>query len=176
MRRFGTAAGVLALVLGVVVSFLLLYMALYTVNFILQIILLLASMGLLFFSSHPLAHYVVARLCGIKVMYFFLGRSDFRKLRGKLGTFGNLIPTIGTKIDVIQIQGISKRRRSLVYGAGAIVSNVAMLFPLLAAWFFELNSIALILGTLFFLGSLGSEILFSSKVGDLAKMKRELAK
>ena len=176
MRRFGTAAGVLALVLGVVVSVLLLYMALYTDNFILQIVLLLASMGLLFFSSHPLAHYVVARLYGIQVKYFFLGKSDFRKLGGRLGMFGNLIPTIGTKIDVDRIQGISKRRRSLVYGAGAIVSNVVILLPLLTAWYFELNSIALILGTLFFLGSLGSEILFSSKVGDLAKMKRELAK
>jgi hypothetical protein len=176
MRSFGTAAGVLALVLGVAVSVLLLYMALYTDNFVLQIVLLLASMGLLFFSTHPLAHYVVARLYGIQVMYFFLGKSDFRKLGGKLGMFGNLIPTIGTKIDVNRVQGISKRRRSLVYGAGAIVSNVAILLPLLTAWFFGLNPIALVLGTLFFLGSLGSEVLFSSKVGDLSKMKRELAK
>lgn len=164
------------LVSGVIISIVLLLLTRYATNFILQTVLLLASMGLIFFASHPLSHYFVAKMYGVNVKYFFLGRSDFRKLGGTLGKIGELVPTIGTKLDLDQTRALSKNRRGFLFGSGAIVSNLLMLFPLIAGWFFGLSYVALALGGLFFVASLGTEFAFGTKVGDLSKMKRELAK
>ncbi|MCL5067503.1 MAG: hypothetical protein M1368_04015 [Thaumarchaeota archaeon] len=166
MRKLSPVSGVLLLVSGVVVSVAILLLTRYTTNFILQTILLLSSMGLIFFSSHPLSHYVVARLYGVDVKYFFLGKSDFRKLGGTLGKFGDFLPTIGTKVDLDQTRKLSKKRRGFLFGSGAIVSSVLMLFPLVVGLIFGLNYVALILGTLLFIGSLGTELVFSTKAGE----------
>ena len=107
----------LLLASGVVVSIVLLLLTRYGTNFILQTVLLLASMGLIFFASHPLSHYVVAKIYGVDVKYFFLGRSDFRKLGGALGKIGELVPTIGTKLDLDQTRALSKNSRGFLFGS-----------------------------------------------------------
>lgn len=175
MRKIGTSLGVLFLVFGVVVSALLAYATILVHNFAFQTVLLLVSMALLFFSAHPLSHYVAARMYRVRVKYFFLGRSDFRRLGGTLGRAGKLLPTIGTKIDSDQIRKRSKNERAFVFGAGAIVSSAVILIPLIFAFTRHVHFVALVLGTLFFLGNIVIEAQFSTKVGDLAKMKKELS-
>ena len=60
---------------------------------------MLVSMGLVFYLSHPLGHFFVAWAYGVGTDYFFVGRSDFRKLRLKpMSVVGGLMPTIGTKL------------------------------------------------------------------------------
>jgi hypothetical protein len=133
-------------------------------------------MILIFYVLHPLAHYVVGLAYGVKTKYFFLGRSDFGKLGGILGRIGKVMPTIGTKFDSTQLAAISGAGRGFLFGSGTIVSNVALLAPLLLAIFLGFNIIALILGTLLLLGSLATELIFGTKVGDLYKMKREFSR
>lgn len=132
-------------------------------------------MVLIFYSSHPLAHYLVGRVYGIDTKYFFLGRSDFRKLGGALGRASGIMPTVGTRFEPAQAASIDKTRRAFLFGSGAIVSTIAMLVTLILAIIFVFNTIALVLGTLLFVATLATEIIFSTKIGDLAKMKRELS-
>lgn len=160
------------LVLGVLIGFILLHFA---TSLSLQIILLLLSMAFVFFFSHPLAHFFTGLAFGVRTSYFFLSSSDFRKLGGSFGKIGNAIPTIGVKFDLGQSVKLSRTKRGFLFGAGAIVSNVGMLIPLLLAIHLNFGLIPLLLGMLFFFASLGTEFLFSSKVGDLSKMKRELS-
>ncbi len=137
---------------------------------------LLISMGLLFFSSHALAHFVIARIYRVKVSYFFIGRSDFRKLTGLVGRIGGLVPTIGTKFDSSQLSALTRGKRAILFGSGAIASTVLIGFMLLIAFFFDFASIALIFGFLFVVSTIFTEISFGTKVGDFGKMRREYSR
>jgi hypothetical protein len=68
------------------------------------------------------------------------------------------------------------RKRDYVFGAGVIVSNalVGIQFAYVLVAGFTLP--AVLLGTLFFLGTVATELMFSTKVGDLGKMRREFEK
>lgn len=164
------------LIVGIIVSMILLALETVEINFVIQTILLLVSMLLLFYASHPLAHYVVARIYGVRVKYFFVGKSDFGKLGGPFNPISRLLVTIGTKLDLDRAKTLSRKKRGFLFGSGAIVSTVLIAIPLIFAWFENLNSIALIFGSLFFILNLGSELAFSTKAGDLSKMKRELSR
>ena len=133
-------------------------------------------MGLLFFFSHSLVHFIVAKIYRVKVTYFFVGKSDFRKLSGPIGRIGGLVPTIGTKFDSSQLSALTRGKRAFLFGSGAIVSNVLFGFMLLIAFFFDFASIALIFGFLFFVTAVFTEISFGTKVGDLGKMRREYSR
>lgn len=129
-------------------------------------------MGLVFFATHPLAHYVVAKMYSVRVTNFFIAPSDFRKLPMKTANlFGSMIPTIGTKIDHSSLLKLNSEQRARIFGAGAIASTILILIPLSAATVLRESILAIIFGALFFLVNLGTELLFSTKVGDLAKMK-----
>lgn len=86
-----------------------------------------------------------------------------------------MMPTVGTKFDPEQAAGIAKTRRAFMFGSGAIVSSVAMSVPLIVAVILGFNIVPLVVGTLFFIVTLATEIMFSTKIGDLAKMRRELS-
>ena len=165
-------AGVLLAI--TVIGFVILYLGAFAALPV-QTISLLVSMVLIFYSSHPLAHYLVGWAYGVSTKYFFLGRSDFRKLGGALGRATGNIPTVGTRFDLAQAASIDKTRRAFLFGSGAIVSSMAMLIPIILAIIFVFDTIALVVGTLLFLATLATEIIFSTKIGDLAKMKRELS-
>jgi len=112
------------LVLVAVLSALLLVFSRSSSNPLVQVITMLVSMGLVFYASHPLGHYFVARAYGVGTEYFFLGRSDFRKLRLKpMSSVGALMPTIGTKLKKGELASLPPRKRGRVFGAGVIVSN-----------------------------------------------------
>jgi hypothetical protein len=140
-----------------------------------QALLMLISMALVFFASHPLGHFFWAGAYGVQTRYFFLGRSDFRRLPSKLASLAGLMPTIGTKLNK-DLRELPPRRRGYIFGAGVIVSNT--LVGIEFAWVFVtgFGSLAVLVGAVFFAGTVASELLFSTKVGDLAKMTRELRK
>ena len=163
----------LALAMGVAIGAVALYLATFT-TFLLQAILALISMALIFFFLHPLAHFCTGLIYGVKTKYFFLSNSDFRKLNGVIGKLGNFIPTIGVKFDSSHLASVPRSKRAFLFGAGAIISNVGMLVALSVEINLNFGRVSIILGTLFILASLGTELLFSTKVGDLSKMKREL--
>ena len=163
-------AGVL--LVGVLIGFVFLYLGSITDFPLFKAVLLLISMAPVFFCLHPLAHHVAGLAYGVRTRYFFLSRSDFRKLGGSLGKLGRIIPTIGVKFDPAQLATITIQKKAFLFGVGVIASNIGMLVILLLAATLDFGLIPLALGTLFFIASLGTELLFSTKVGDLSKMRQ----
>src|SRR5579875_230924 len=175
-RKISTAVGLCIIALLLVLSAVFLYLSSLTAtNLILNALLLIVSMALVFFSTHPLAHYIVAGIYGVRVEHFFIAPSDFRKLNQRGAKFfGSKVPTLGTKLDRGTLSGISSEKRARIYGAGAIASSILILVPLIySATIGRGSPIAILLGILFFAGNLAFELEFSTKVGDLSKMKRE---
>jgi len=145
-----------------------------------QGIAFIVSMIILWYASHPLSHFVSAKLYRVNVLYFYIGKSEIGKIDNAVAKLGaRLFVTIGTKLDKTKLSLLdSNASRAIIFGSGSIVSTVVLALILLYAFAariqFALPSLAL--GTIFFIASLATEILISTKVGDLAKMKRELAK
>jgi hypothetical protein len=146
-------------------------------NPLLQALTMLVSMGLLFFSSHPLGHFLVARAEGVRTEYVFVGRSDFRKLKLKpMSLVGALVPTVGTKLRKDELASLPPRKRGYIFGAGVIVSNALMGMELAYVLVSGFGWASIALGVLFFSATVATETLFSTKVGDLAKMRNEFNK
>jgi hypothetical protein len=165
------------LLLCVAASALVLAYARSSSNVLVQVLATLASMVVVFFASHPLGHFFLARAYGVGTDYFFVGRSDFRRLPLRAAKLaGGLMPTIGTKLKKGELAQLPPRKRGYIFGAGVIVSNALVgieLVYVLAAGF---SLPAALLGALFFVVMLATEVLFSTKVGDLGKMSAEFKK
>jgi len=175
--RVNTRLASSLLVLVAVLSALLLVYSSASSNLVVQAITMLASMGLIFYASHPLGHFFVARAYGVSTEYFFVGRSDFRKLKLKpMSLVGGLTPTIGTKLKKDELRSLSPRKRGYVFGAGVIVSNALVGIQLAYVLVAGFSLPATVLGALFFVATLATELVFSTKVGDLGKMRREFEK
>ncbi|MHB8566474.1 MAG: hypothetical protein ACYC7D_09915 [Nitrososphaerales archaeon] len=173
-RKISSAAGLFLITLMLILSIFLLGLSEITDDAILQTIILLASMGLVFFSTHPLAHYIAARLYGVNVPYFFLSPSDFRNLDFQIAKIlGSKIPTVGTKLDRESLSRLGPKERGRIFGVGAIASSLLIVLPLIYAITARFALLALSLGAVFFIVTIGTELTLSTKVGDLAKMKRE---
>ena len=146
-------------------------------NVAIQVLTMLFAMVVVFFASHPLGHLFAAKAYGVGTEYFFVGRSDFRKLPSKAVRFaGGLMPTIGTKLKREELAQLTPRKRGYVFGAGVIVSNALVGIELLYVLIASFTLPAVLLGALFFVVMLATEILFSTKVGDLGKMAKEFKK
>jgi len=162
------------LVLATVLSALLLAFSRESGNVPVQVLAMLVSMVLVFYASHPLGHFFTARAFGVRTEYFFVGKSDFRKLRLKpVSLVGGLMPTIGTKLRKDELASLPPRKRGYVFGAGVIVSNALVGVQLVYVLVAGFSLLAVILGSLFFVVMLSTEFLFSTKVGDLGKMRNE---
>jgi len=146
-------------------------------NVAVQALIMLVSMVVVFFASHPLGHLFLAMAYGVRTEYFFVGRSDFRKLPSKfLGLAGGFVPTIGTKLMKNELAKVQPRRRGYIFGAGAIVSNSLVGIELAYVLEAGFSLLASLLGALFFIAVIATEVLFSTKVGDLGKMANEFKK
>ena len=175
--RVNTGLASSLLVLVVILSALLLVYSSASSDLVVQVVTVLVSMGLVFYASHPLGHFFAARAFGVSTEYFFVGRSDFRKLRLRpMSLVGGLTPTIGTKLKKDELASLSPRRRGYVFGAGVIVSNALVAIQLVYVFVAGFSLPAVLLGTLFLVATLATELLFSTKVGDLGKMRREFEK
>jgi hypothetical protein len=134
-------------------------------------------MAVVFFASHPLGHFFLARADGVGAEYFFVGRSDFRRLSLRpMSLVGGLVPTIGTKLRKDQLAKLPPRKRGNIFGAGVIVSNGLVGIELVYVLVARFNLPAELFRVLFFLATLATELLFSTRVGDLAKMANEFKK
>lgn len=72
---------------------------------------------------------------------------------------------------------ISKTRRAWILGSGALVGVIILaLIESFAILDFKFTTVSLVLGGLFFLLTVGTELVLSTKSGDLSKMKKELSK
>jgi hypothetical protein len=175
--RINPALASLLLTLAAVLSAVLLVYSRTSGGLAVQAVTVLVSMGLVFYASHPLGHFLTARAYGVGTKCFYRGRSDFRKLRVKpLSLVVGLVPTIGTKLDKEGLSRLPPRRRGYVFGAGVIVSNTLVGIELLYVVAVGFSLPAVLLGALFFVATLATELLFSTMVGDLGKMAREFKK
>jgi len=148
-----------------------------TSNAALQAVIVLVTMGLVFYAGHPLGHLVVARVLGVGTDYLFVGRSDFRKLKLRpMSIVGGLMPTIGTRLNREGLARIRPRKRGYIFGAGVIVSNALVGLELVYVLVAGFGVIADLLGVLFCVVMVATELMFSTKVGDLGKMAREFSK
>jgi hypothetical protein len=146
-------------------------------NIVIQSLVTLVSMVVVFFASHPLGHLFLARAYGVGTEYFFVGRSDFRKLNLKLASVvGGLVPTIGTKLRKDELAKLQPRKRGYIFGAGVIVSNAFVGIELVCVLVAGFSLPAVLLGALLFISMFATEVLFSTKVGDLGKMAAEFKK
>ena len=171
----GLAASVLTL--GVIVSLLTLAYARTSSSSVIQLVVVLLSMGLMFYSSHPLGHFFTARAYGVGTEYFFLGKSDFRKLKLKpVSGLGAMMPTIGTRLERGQLTSLAPRKRGYIFGSGVIFSVALMAVQLFYVFIAGFSFLSLVFASLFFVATLATEVLFSTKVGDLAKMETEFRK
>ncbi|MDA4117116.1 MAG: hypothetical protein OK455_02100 [Thaumarchaeota archaeon] len=144
---------------------------------VIQLLAVLVSMGVIFYASHPLGHFFTAKAYGVGTEYFFVGRSDFRKLDTKpMSMVGNLVPTIGTKLKKSEFTLLPPRKRGYVFGSGVILSVALMGIQLVYVFIGGFNILAVVFAFLFFAATLATEFLFSTKVGDFAKMTGEFKK
>lgn len=126
-----------------------------------QGVALLAGMGVVLTATHGLAHWVVARTQGMRVMYWFVGTIQR--------------PTPGIKIDYATYLRTPARKRAWMHASGAIVSKLIPFISLGAGWAMGAPA-----WTLVALGALGvvqiiTDILWSTKGSDWKKVKREMA-
>ena len=171
----GLASSLLVLVL--VVSALLLVYSRAMGNTLLQVLAMLASMVMVFYLSHPLGHFLTGMALGARTDYFFVGKSDFRKLSMKpMSLAGGLMPTIGTKLNKESLSKLTSRRRGYIFGAGVIVSNTLVGVELVYVLVAGFSIPAILLAVLFFFATVMTEAMFSTKVGDLGKMRAEFNK
>jgi hypothetical protein len=110
--RIRTGYGVGASLAGCGLSVLILLYSSTLSSSLLQALAFLVSMSLVFYSSHPLGHYLLAKSSGVTVDYFFLGRSDFRRLQMRpMKALGD-VPTLGTKLNPQQLSSLTSRRKA----------------------------------------------------------------
>ena len=165
------------LMLVVILSAALLVYSKTSANLAVQALTMLVSMGLVFYASHPLGHFFTARAYHVGTEYFFVGRSDFRKLTLKpMSLVVGLMPTIGTKLKKEALASLSPRKRGYVFGAGVLDSNALVAVQLVYVLVAGFSLPAVLLGLLFFVVMLSTEFLFSTQVGDLGKMRNEFKK
>ena len=126
-----------------------------------QGIALLVGTGVVLTATHGLAHWVVARAQGMRVISWFVG--TIRR------------PTPGIKIDYATYLRTPARQRAWMHASGAIVSKVIPFISIGAGWVMDAPTWALVA-----LGVLGvvqivTDVLWSTKASDWKKFSRENA-
>ena len=177
-KRLPAALGISLLVIAEAFGIALLFLSSNNTQIILQAILFLVSMVVIWYAAHPLSHFVVAKICGVRTLFFFIGPSDIGKngpsIAKKISPF---LITVGTKLDRSSLLAISKTRKAWILGSGALVGVIILaLIESFAILDFKFNTVSPVLGGLFFLLTVGTELVLSTKSGDLSKMKKELSK
>ncbi len=168
--------GILVLSAGVVLSIVFLALSGLTQG-LFQAVLFILGMALLWYVSHSLSHYASAKVYRVNTEYFYVGRSELRKVKSPFSTlFAKYLVTLGTKLDAKKFSVLPHSPRAVIMGSGAIVSTILSLLVLVYAFARGFGALALLLGGVFFIVNLMTEILFSTKAGDLGKMRKELRK
>ena len=125
----------------------------------------LSSFFILWYFPHCLFHYIVGRAVGIKFSHYFLTRSSVRKMGGVFERFA--IPTLGIKVKDWGRSG--RWGRFFMFSAGVLATMTLPLIPAIALYL-EGQAWLLFIALL----NIGSDLYFSSKVGDLRKALNSL--
>jgi hypothetical protein len=160
-RRFPVWLGNAALTGGLFVGAAAIAFALQVPSRLLAGLALVVAGGVWSVSSHCLAHWLVGRLVGIRFTDYFIG--------------GPFPPRPGLKTDYASYLRVSPRRRAWMHASGALATKVAPFLPL----FFWAAADAPVWSALALLAlgavQIVTDVLFSVKVGDWKKVRRELA-
>ena len=124
-------------------------------------VVLLAGAGAMLVTTHGLAHLVVGRLAGIRFTHWFIG------------TIAR--PQPGVKTDYATYLTTIARRRAWMHASGALMTKVLPFALLPAALIAGVPSWATILLVVIGVVSIITDILWSTKVGDWKKFRREMA-
>ncbi|HKY48183.1 MAG TPA: hypothetical protein VJQ79_09425 [Acidimicrobiia bacterium] len=122
---------------------------------------LLVGTGIVLTATHSLAHWLVARLQGMTVLYWFVG--SVRR------------PTPGIKVDYATYVRTPARQRAWMHASGAIVSKVVPLVGLGVGWAMDAPTWALISLGVLGVGQIVTDVLWSTKSSDWKKFNREMA-
>ncbi|MXY76454.1 MAG: hypothetical protein F4Y40_05130 [Acidimicrobiia bacterium] len=152
----GTIAAVVVTVAGLVLVGLA-----YSTSDPLNGLLLLAGTGVLLVTTHGLAHLVVGRLAGIRFTHWFIG------------TIAQ--PQPGVKTDYATYLTTAARRRAWMHASGALMTKVLPFALLPAALIAGVPAWATILLVVIGVVSIITDILWSTKVGDWKKYRREMS-
>jgi hypothetical protein len=143
---------------------------------VIQTVVFLAGTLISWYFSHPLFHYLTAKISGVRTSYFYIGRSELRNVGFPLvGGIASHLITIGTKLDRSDLAKIRKSGRAFIYGSGAIGSACIVAGIFLGTFVLVVSFLCQLFVLLFFLFSVANEIVLSTRSGDLAKMKKEMA-
>jgi hypothetical protein len=175
--KINTVLAASLLLLATIASFAILGYARTLSSSVVQLLAVLVSMGAVFYAGHPLGHFITAKAYGVGTEYFFVGMSDFGRLDMKpMSTIGGLFPTIGTKLKKSELAPLPPRKRGYVFGSGVIFSVTLMAVQLVYVFIASFSLLAVVVAFLFFAATLATEFLFSTKIGDIAKMTGEFKK
>jgi hypothetical protein len=124
-------------------------------------LLLLAGSGVLLVTTHGLAHLVVGRLVGIRFTHWFIGTVTR--------------PQPGVKTDYATYLTTAAERRAWMHASGALVSKIVPFALIPAGVIAGVPGWATMLLVAVGVVSIITDILWSTRVGDWKKFRREMA-
>jgi hypothetical protein len=122
---------------------------------------LLVGTGVILTATHSLAHLLVARVLGMRVICWFVGTVR--------------TPTPGIKIDYATYLRTRAAPRAWMHASGAILSKVVPVVGLGVGWAMAAPTWALIVLGVIAVGQIVTDVLWSTKSSDWKKFKREMA-
>lgn len=177
-RKISTPSGAFLILVLEAIGIVLLLLSSRITSTIPQAVVFLISMIVIWYASHPLAHFIFANLSRVPVLYFYLAPSEMGKSGFSLARrVSPLLITIGTKLDGSRMSKIPSASRGWIYGSGALVGLVVIaIIESYAILYPKFGVLSMVLGGLFFLLTLGTELTLGAKSGDLSKMRMELSR
>lgn len=124
-------------------------------------LLLLAGTGVLLVTTHGLAHLVVGQLAGIRFTHWFIGTVTR--------------PQPGVKTDYATYLTTDAERRAWMHASGALVSKIVPFALIPAGLIAGVPGWATALLVAVGVVSIITDILWSTRVGDWKKFRREMA-
>lgn len=124
-------------------------------------LLLLAGTGVLLVTTHGLAHLVVGRLAGIRFTHWFIGTV--------------VRPQPGVKTDYATYLTTAASRRAWMHASGALMTKILPFALIPAALIAGVPNWATILLVVIGVVSVITDILWSTRISDWKKFRREIA-
>ena len=124
-------------------------------------LLLLAGTGVLLVTTHGLAHLVVGRLAGIRFTHWFIGTVTR--------------PQPGVKTDYATYLTTDAKRRAWMHASGAVMSKILPFALIPAGLIAGVPGWATVLLVVIGVVSIITDILWSTRVSDWKKFRREMA-
>jgi hypothetical protein len=122
---------------------------------------LLVGVGILSVSTHSLAHLLVGTRQGMRFTHWFIGRW--------------IQPYPGVKVDYESYLRVPPQQRALMHASGAIVTKLVFVVGLGAGWAMEADPWVLWLLVILTVVAAVTDVLWSTKVSDWKKYRRERA-